>query len=116
MRLILIIATLGLGIAASAEDSLSTLHAELQGLDLVTPESDAARDVSQGHPHCYSVNGYGRSFPGASTTKEQAYCAAIEKNFTGTSDVVQNEEHRRLIELAEMYAKRYNAYVLGHRK
>ena len=99
-----------------AMDPTGVLRSELQGLNLKSPESDAARDMAQGHPHCYSTNGAGRIYWGVSTSKDQTYCAKIEKNFRGTSDEIWGKEHYRLILQAEDYAKRYNTYVLSHRK
>jgi hypothetical protein len=88
---------------------LETLRKELAGLNISAPEEDAARDIRDAQPKCYSINGYSRFFPGVTTEEEASYCLAIEVNFAGTSDVM-NE----LVRQATEYATRYNEYVLAH--
>ena len=104
-----------LSFAACAASPVATLRAELQGLNLESPEADAARDLAARAAHCYSINGFARSFPGVETSAQRDFCSSVEKNFAGTSDVVHGKEHGQLIAQAAAYAKRYNVYVLSHR-
>jgi hypothetical protein len=72
-----------------AADQLTTLRQELQGRNTAHPESDAARDVAEKNPHCFSINTYGNFFPGVSGEKDENYCRRFEQNFRGTSDDVE---------------------------
>lgn len=115
MKSILVIALIVASSTVMADDLVSTLRAELAGLNVASPETDAKRDIAKGQAVCFSINGEAKYFPGV-PEQDREYCEAREKNFRGTWDVVLSKEHGELISQATKYAERYNVYVLLHRR
>jgi len=101
---------------ALAASQVDILRQELRELDIAHPEADAIRDIAANTPRCFSVNGYGRYFPGIAGNEGEAYCTGIERNLQGTSDGIESNEHLQLVNEATAYAAAYNRYVLSHRK
>jgi len=98
-----------------AADQPATLRLELQTLDTMHPEADAARDIAAKKPRCFSINGYGSFFPGVDGKEAERFCYRHEQNFRGTSDDVSSSEHLKLVNEAVAYAEAYNRHVLAHR-
>jgi hypothetical protein len=69
--------------AGAREGVVSDL--EFLQFNLAHPEQDAANALAHGQPHCLSVNGYGKWFPGVDAA-DIKFCARIERNISGTSD------------------------------
>ena len=77
------------------------------------PEQDAVRAIARGQPHCYSVNGYTKWFPGIETKFDENFCAEIERNISSTSDI-WTPEHSEVLRTAIPYATAYNKYIVTH--
>ena len=93
-------------------NQVSVLKAELDSFNLGKPEEDLERNLSQGNRQFMSVCGYACECPGVSKDDYgyvQQYGSQIIK---GTSDVVEGNEHLKLIGIASSYAEQYNIALL----
>ena len=92
----------------SFKSQTETLKMELKSLNLENPEVDANKNFSNRDFQFICICGYACYTPGvgkddlALTKKYGSRC--IE----GTSDVVEGDEHGKLIEAAKTYAEKYN--------
>ena len=74
------------------------------------PEAEARAAIRRGDKQLLGILGYSMSVPGLSKQFEE--CPKIRaRALCGTSDFIQNDRHRRVIEQAMTYAKRYNAII-----
>lgn len=120
MKVVKIIIFLILGISSSipviAENAIDDIS-QLQWLKNADPIADANKAIIAKKYTLFAVEGYTWEIPGVSEDNKfdyrKKYGITIIK---GTSDVVLNKEHARLIELAEEYARRYNLQILKHLK
>ena len=86
---------------------------QLIGKNQENPELDAKEDIAQGKIICYSINGFGKYFPGVNGKEGHELChLGIEINFMGTSDAIESERHAKAIGRAESYASKYNKYMV----
>jgi len=102
--------TLTSALAGSAQGDVSDV--EFLSFNLADPEQDAADALAHGHPHCYSVNGYSKSFPGVDAANVN-FCKRVERNISGTSDI-HAPEHEMVNREAIPYATAYNRYIIAH--
>ena len=118
MKILIVVTILvflvGFGITLSP-----TAQIELQLLTKNTsnPEEDARRDLKNGKPRCYQLNGFVPYFPGAKTEIESKICNSLEtKNIRGTSDAIQSKRHSSAIKKAARYAYEYNKFIINHER
>lgn len=108
---IFLVLTVMAAFANAAESNVS--DSEFMSFNLAHPEKDAADALAHGHMHCFSVNGYGRYFPGVEAAADRTLCMHIERNISGTSDV-RTPEHDEVQRAAIPYATAYNKYIIAH--
>jgi outer membrane lipoprotein LolB len=92
----------------SDRSALVTLETTLNSLDLVHPERDMEKNVSLGDFHFIGINGYTCEIP-----ESKDYSDTLIKRYglrclAGTSDMIEGEEHAKLIKKADEYAVSYN--------
>lgn len=91
------------------------LENQLSRLNLGDPEKDAARAISEGHPHCFSINGDRPEFPGVESDADREFCTSIEVKLVGTfNDPELGSKQAILQHLAVAYARIYNNFVIAH--
>jgi hypothetical protein len=96
----------------ASKSQTESLKMALKSLNLENPEVDANQNLSNRDPRFICICGYACYTPGvekddlALTKKYGSRC------LEGTSDVVEGDEHGKLIEAARNYAVKYNAVLL----
>lgn len=110
---ILVLLIASIAVAGSNENiaktsDLAILTTTLSFLNLEHPEQDMAKRVAHGDYRFIGINGYTCTAPGIKGTlskkKDKYGIWCLE----GTSDMIEGEEHMRLIKKAQAYAQRYN--------
>lgn len=109
----LAVGAITLGAIAAVEGPSLSLWFQLSTKNLSAPERDVSAALANAKPVCFSVNGYARYFPGVKSAAARSFCETIEKNFSGTSDVVVGPWNAKLQQEAIAYASAYNAVVLS---
>ena len=90
---------------------------QLRWLEAADPISDAYAALSKNDKRLVGVNGYTWIIPGVEEQRKDDYRNRYGlRILEGTSDVIVNSEHGRLVGLAGQYAKKYNTYILAHAK
>jgi len=88
------------------------LKAELQKLNLKTPEKDLEKNFAKGEKKFMGINGYALTTPGVDSADQKL----VEQNgvqpIKGTTDMLEGQEHLQLISDATDYAERYNQALL----
>jgi hypothetical protein len=75
---------------------------------------DAKRAVESGDLRLLAIRGYTITTPGVPEDKTRTLRSVNGVRFIeGTSDVIVNEKHRKLLEVAQEYAREYNEYVVA---
>jgi len=100
-----------------AENAIDDDVSQLQWLKNADPIADANKAIIAKKYTLFAVEGYTWEIPGVSEDNKfeyrKKYGITIIK---GTSDVVLNKGHARLIQLATEYARKYNLQILKHLK
>ncbi len=98
------------------ENKTDILKNELETLNIDNPKQDLTTKIGRDDFRFIGLYGYAQYFPGI---KENDY-EFIKKHgtlmFEGTSDVIESEEHSKLIQKAKQYAETYNITLLNHLK
>lgn len=79
----------------------------LRTLEIDSAEADARKAVAAGDWRLLSVGGFAKTLPGTELIDTNR-----ERFIEGTGDMVDGEEHSRLITRAREYAKRYNREII----
>lgn len=88
---------------------------KLRWIEKANAVVDASKSIGEKDFRFLGIAGYAITFPGIPQEKQDELIRKFGyKIIEGTSDVVEGEEHLRLINLAESYAEAYNAAVLKH--
>jgi hypothetical protein len=118
---VLLVATAAL-LAGCATDTTATLpehsgsRAEhlLRWLYHADPQRDLAAALARGDQRFVGLHGYADSVPGFDSPYEDLPKRYGVRYLRGTSDAMTSEEDHRLNDLADQYAKKYNALLLQH--
>jgi outer membrane lipoprotein LolB len=108
MLLIASVAVAGSGEAKAKTSNLAILTTTLSLLDLAHPEQDMANHVAHGDYRFIGMNGYSCTAPGIRGTPSEIIDKYGIWCLEGTSDMIEGEEHMKLIKKAKSYAERYN--------
>lgn len=93
---------------SSERSNIAVLRTTLSSLDLEHPERDVAKNVAHGDFQFIGINGFTCDAPGTESDPDALIRKFGVRCLDGTSDVIEGEEHRKLIEKARAYAERYN--------
>jgi hypothetical protein len=86
---------------------------ELKWLDTADPVKDAHAAIESGDIRLKAVAGFTILVPGIPPQKEEEYRERFGVTvITGTSDVIESDDHARLNILATKYAEQYNEEVI----
>lgn len=100
-----------------AEDAIEDDVSQLQWLKKADPIADASKAIDAKNYKLFAVAEYTWTIPGVSEENKfeyrDKYGITIIK---GTSDVVLSSEHAKLIQLAAVYARKYNLQIMKHLK
>ena len=109
--LLLTFAGMATPLVAQAPDPVQMLR----WVEKSNPVEDAKKAISTGDFRLLLVHGSRSWLPGVPPGKEDFFRSKFStKVIEGTSDVVKNDEHFKLIDRAVAYAKAYNRYVTKH--
>jgi hypothetical protein len=86
----------------------------LKALILDHAEADANEAISHGDLRFLAVQGYSLEIPGVTGDVSKIEATYGIKFLSGTSDVIENNEHQRLDVNAREYALRYNKTLLAN--
>lgn len=95
--------------SSSKRSNVTVLKSTLETLDLEHPEEDVTRNVAKGEFTFFGINGYSCDIPNDKLDFNPLIQEYGIRCLEGTSDMVEGEEHRRLIERATVYAQSYNS-------
>ncbi len=97
---------------AQREQNTNFLKKTLRNLTLEDPQKDVGRNISNHDLRFIGINGYGCYAPGVEQADQTLAQKQGIKCLDGTSDVIENEEHAKLIQTAIKYAREYNLLLL----
>ncbi len=89
-----------------------TLKATLRSLNLQNPDQDVNTNSAKLDLRFICICGYACYTPGVEKTDLALTKKYGTRCFDGTSDVVEGDEHGKLIETARIYAEKYNTALL----
>jgi hypothetical protein len=89
-----------------------TLKATLSRLNLGNPEKDIDTNIANADLRFICICGYACYAPGVDKSDLSLTKKYGTRCLEGTSDVIEGEEHGKLIETARKYAERYNTALL----
>lgn len=96
-----------------SESALSEGERSLLWLESADAIADARKSVNAGDYRVYVLAGRGNGVPGTSETDSaQVRQRCGVRILSGTTDVVINQNHLRLLQLARQYAETYNRIVI----
>ena len=88
------------------------LKTTISGLNIDHPELDVERNIGDKDLRFIGINGYACYTPGVGPDDQSLTERHGVKCLDGTSDVIENEEHFRLTQIARKYARAYNLILL----
>jgi len=94
------------------DNNTRILKTVLAGLNLEHPSIDLKTNIDNGDYRCIGINGYMCWPPGVQETEFHFIQKYGKRCLEGTSDVIENNEHMKLIRTARKYAENYNRLLL----
>jgi outer membrane lipoprotein LolB len=93
---------------------VEVLSETLASLNLANPTADLEANLSKGDRRFIGINGYTCTTPGANNEEYSLVHSAQYglRCLAGTSDNIESEHHKVLIEEATDYARKYNTELL----
>ena len=91
---------------------VETLATELAALNLLEPLSDLNVNVQFGDKRFLCLYGFTTYNPGVPDSQSSVVVKYGQRCLKGTSDVIDGDSHRQMIDKARNYAERYNSELL----
>jgi len=95
-----------------ATSDTEILRTILGSLNLESPEKDLNKNIRSGDLRFVCICGYACYTPGVENSDIDLTKKYGTRCLEGTSDMIENKEHGKLMQTAEQYAKRYNTSLL----
>ena len=96
----------------TSQQNVQILRETISTLNIEDPESDLTRNLNAGGTRFVGIYGFTCTAPGVQESELNLLRIHGVKCLAGTSDAIEGIGHKRMIRIAENYARQYNLMLI----